>query len=114
MQSSTRSVSTCLINKSFYIFFENTKITPMLLYNCSAPIVTTVSQDAIETITPGPNNNNNNNNKITSFVTTTTTVTMYYAGFSTTVTTTNSQGELITYSTYIPPSTVLVVKKVAV
>src|SRR3954451_13955523 len=100
MQSSTRNVSTYLINKSFLFPFENSIITLMLLYNRRTPSVETLSQDGVETITPTPGpNDNNNNNKITSFVTTTTTVTLYVAGFSTVVTTTNSQGELITYST---------------
>jgi hypothetical protein len=39
---------------------------------------------------------------------------LYFAGSTVTVTTTNEKGETITYETYVPPSTVLVVKKVAV
>ncbi|GBC00074.1 hypothetical protein RclHR1_03730013, partial [Rhizophagus clarus] len=86
------------------------------------PKVETSTESTIETITPTPTpndnnnnaNNNNNKNKITHWTTTTTTLTLYFAGFTSTVTTTNSQGQITSFATYIPPSTVLVVKKVAV
>ncbi|RGB39579.1 hypothetical protein C1646_754306, partial [Rhizophagus diaphanus] len=91
------------------------------------PKVETSTQDEIETITPTPtpkkNNNKNDNNddnnddnkkKITHWTTTTTTLTLYFAGYTSTVTTTNAQGDITSFATYIPPSTVLVVKKVAV
>ncbi|EXX76476.1 hypothetical protein RirG_032830 [Rhizophagus irregularis DAOM 197198w] len=94
------------------------------LHNHSTAKVETSTQDEVETVTPAPtpnannnNNNNNNNNgknKITKFTTTTTTQTLYFAGYTSTITTTNSLGEVTTFATYIPPSTVLVVKKVAV
>jgi hypothetical protein len=89
--------------------------------NLSTPKLETSTQQEIETITPTPtpnnknNNNNNNNNaknKITHWTTTTTTLTLYFAGFTKTITTTNAQGQPTTFATYIPPSTVLVVKKV--
>jgi hypothetical protein len=67
------------------------------------------------------NNNNNNNeknndekNKITQYTTTTTTLTLFFAGYTTEITTTNSKGVITSFETYIPPSTVLVVKKIAV
>lgn len=90
--------------------------------NLSTPKLETSTQQEIETITPTPtpnnkNNNNNNNNdaknKITHWTTTTTTLTLYFAGYTTTITTTNSKGEITSFATYIPPSTVLVVKTVA-
>jgi uncharacterized membrane protein len=87
----------------------------MFICNCSKPKTTTITQSKIETITPSPEHPNNHDddkekNKITSFTTTVTTITLYYPGYTTTVTTTNSKGELTSYATYIPPSTVIVVK----
>jgi hypothetical protein len=88
----------------------------MLFCNSSTPKTETSTQQEVETITPTPNQNDKDHekNKITQFTTTTTTITLYFAGSTVTVTTTNSKGETISYATYIPPSTVLVVKKVAV
>ena len=81
----------------------------------SIPKVKTSTQTKIETITPTPTSENSNDkHKVTRYSTTTTTVTLYYAGYSSTITTTDSKGRLKTYATYIPPSTVLVVKEVAV
>ncbi|CAG8563015.1 3591_t:CDS:2, partial [Funneliformis caledonium] len=91
------------------------------------PIVETSVQTSIETIMPTPDNNNGDNkdekkknqnndekkkkqHKITSYTTITTTITLYYAGYTTTMTTTNSLGKITTFATYIPPSTVIVVK----
>nr|CAG8535200.1 11254_t:CDS:2 [Entrophospora candida] len=49
---------------------------------------------------------------ITQFTTYTTTSTMYFPGYSTVTSSKGTDGELTTYATYIPPSTVVVVKKV--
>ena len=109
------------------ILFSNSKYSGIkwtlpILYNIlilftivSTPKVTISTQTKIETMTPTPtpvsaDNKNYEKNKITSFTTTVTTITLYYAGYSSTITTTDSKGELTTYATYIPPSTVLVVK----
>ncbi|RIA97272.1 hypothetical protein C1645_814355, partial [Glomus cerebriforme] len=85
------------------------------------PKLETSTQQEVETITsmptPSPTNDNGNDNtshKITHWTTSTitTTITLYFAGFTKTITTTNAQGMVTTFATYIPPSTVLVVKKV--
>src|SRR4051812_29023793 len=89
----------------------------MLFCNLSTPKTETSTQEEVEKITPTPNPNDkgdNEKNKKNSYTTTTTIITLYYAGSTVSVTTTNDKGETITYETYIPPSTVLVVKKVAV
>jgi hypothetical protein len=84
-----------------------------LLCNHSTQIITTYTQSGIETITPTPTPENDNEpNKITHWTTTMTTVTLYVPGSTKVFTTTNDQGELTTYVTYIPPSTIIVVKKV--
>ncbi|CAG8514195.1 4990_t:CDS:2, partial [Gigaspora margarita] len=51
---------------------------------------------------------------ITKFTTTVfiETVTQVYPGYTTTITTTNENGELTTYSTYYPPSTIIVLQTV--
>ncbi|CAH1764643.1 13619_t:CDS:10 [Entrophospora sp. SA101] len=49
---------------------------------------------------------------ITQFTTYTTTSTIYHPGYSTVTSSKGTDGELTTYATYIPPSTVVVVKKV--
>jgi len=69
-------------------------------------------------VTPTPESKQKNNekdeHKTTRWTTTITTVTLYFAGYTTTITTKNDKGEKTTFATYIPPSTVLVVKRVAV
>src|ERR1043165_37552 len=71
----------------------------MLFYQSnSIPKVTTSKQSEIETPTPVSNN--------AKLITTETTLTSYFAGYSTT----NSIGE----TTFIPPSTLYIVKSVAV
>src|SRR5690349_19560981 len=105
-------------------------------YSCffaiSPPKVKTYTSTGVETIaqtpTPTPTQGNDDQggtttvktttydhekNKVTHYTTTTTTVTLYYAGYTTTITTTNSKGHTIIYATYVPPSTVLVVKTLA-
>src|SRR5689334_11137386 len=42
----------------------------------------------------------------------TTTQTLYFAGYTTTIKTTNSRGEPTTIATFIPPSTLIVIKTV--
>ena len=89
----------------------------IFICNCSKAKTTTLTQNKIETITPTSTDNHNDDkgkNPITSFTTTVITSTLYYPGYTTTITTTNSKGETISYETYIPPSTVLVVKTQAV
>nr|CAG8648837.1 13763_t:CDS:2 [Entrophospora candida] len=49
---------------------------------------------------------------ITQFKTYTTTSTLYFPGYTTYTSSTGTDGELTTYATYIPPSTVVVIKKV--
>ncbi|CAJ0923536.1 10881_t:CDS:2 [Entrophospora sp. SA101] len=49
---------------------------------------------------------------ITQFKTYTTTETLYFPGYTTYTSSTGTDGELTTYATYIPPSTVVVIKKV--
>ncbi|CAJ0646746.1 1507_t:CDS:2 [Entrophospora sp. SA101] len=49
---------------------------------------------------------------ITQFKTYTTTETLYFPGYTTYTSSTGTNGQLTTYATYIPPSTVVVVKKV--
>lgn len=85
----------------------------LILQNRSPTKIETSTQEEIETITPPPTQvNPGKNNKIVTS-TSTTTVTLFFAGFTTTITTTNSLGEATSFATYVPPSTVLVVKKVA-
>jgi hypothetical protein len=90
-----------------------------LLCDYSTPKTITSTQNKIETIiptqTPGENNKlYNQPNKISQWIVTSTTFTLYYPGSTITITTTNSKGELTTLAKYIPPSIVLVVKKVVI
>jgi hypothetical protein len=80
----------------------------------SPPKVETYMEIGTKTITPTPIPGEIDNNKITSFITTTTTLTIYFAGYITTITTKNSRGEPTTIATSVLPSTLLVVKTVAI
>jgi hypothetical protein len=90
-----------------------------LFCNCSTPKTITSTQNTIETIipTPTPGENDklyNQPNTISQWMITTTTLTLYYPGSTIIITSTNSKGELTTLAKYIPPSIVLVVKKVVI
>ncbi|CAI2171191.1 2204_t:CDS:2, partial [Funneliformis geosporum] len=78
------------------------------------PTMTEPDEVITPTPTPTPINPNNKDDKkpITKYTTFTTTFTTVIPGTTKFVTTTNDQGEPTTLASYIPPSTVVVVKKV--
>ncbi|CAJ0861506.1 8373_t:CDS:2 [Entrophospora sp. SA101] len=86
---------------------SNTTITG----NTTTLSTTTVTQEPITTPTQTVITQNGKSETITKFTTTLTTMTETIPGYTTITSTTGTNGELTTFATYIPPSTVVVVKK---
>ncbi|CAJ0638996.1 1836_t:CDS:2 [Entrophospora sp. SA101] len=81
-------------------------------------VVSTSEENEVITEPPKPNkattqtDPNHKKSTVTQFTTYTTTETSYFPGYTTYTSSTGTNGQLTTYATYIPPSTVVVVKKV--
>ncbi|CAJ0889946.1 13792_t:CDS:2 [Entrophospora sp. SA101] len=89
--------------------------------NVKQQMVSTTEENEIITDPPKPTKTTTSQSQlgssqkkstITQFKTYTTTETLYFPGYTTYTSSTGTNGQLTTYATYIPPSTVVVVKKV--
>ncbi|CAJ0823067.1 10541_t:CDS:2 [Entrophospora sp. SA101] len=104
-------------NSVFYYSLSSTRIN----VDPNTTVISTTEESELVTEPPTPKKTTTSQSQIgtsqekstiTQFKTYTTTETLYFPGYTTYTSSTGTDGELTTYATYIPPSTVVVIKKV--